>query len=149
LDDIDPKVRARIERDLFKQPLDEVWEQTQEFWKNRDPRQLRRAEQDSRHKMALTFRWYLGHSSRWARAGTPDRKRDYQVWCGASMGAFNSWVKGSWLEEQDARKVVDIARAMIHSALLLRRLQLASYLAPELEWENMTRVPEYSELLKL
>jgi trans-AT polyketide synthase, acyltransferase and oxidoreductase domains len=48
--------------------------------------------------MALVFRWYLGQSSRWANAGEPTRKLDYQVWRGPSMGAFNEWVKGSCLE---------------------------------------------------
>ncbi len=44
--------------------------------------------------MALVFRWYLGQSSRWANAGEPTRKVDYQVWCGPAMGAFNEWTQG-------------------------------------------------------
>ena len=52
--------------------------------------------------MALVFRWYLGQSSRWANAGEPTRKLDYQVWCGPAMGAFNEWAKGSFLEHAGA-----------------------------------------------
>src|SRR5438552_1506171 len=60
--------------------------------------------------MALTFRWYLGLSSRWANAGEPTRQVDYQVWCGPAMGAFNEWAKGSFLERPEKRRVVTVAR---------------------------------------
>ena len=56
--------------------------------------------------MALVFRWYLGLSSRWANAGEPTRKVDYQVWCGPAMGAFNEWTKGSFLEHRTAQRRV-------------------------------------------
>ncbi len=57
--------------------------------------------------MALVFRSYLGQSSRWAIQGTPDRKMDYQIWCGPAMGAFNQWVQNSFLEGPDHRKTPD------------------------------------------
>ena len=75
--------------------------------------------------MALTFRWYLGMTSRWARTGEADRKRDYQIWCGPSMGSFNDWVGGTWLEPLEARRVVDIAGAILHGAASLRRVETA------------------------
>ena len=58
--------------------------------------------------MALIFRWYLGLSSVWARDGLAGREMDYQVWCGPSMGAFNSWVKGTDLEPWKNRKVAEV-----------------------------------------
>jgi hypothetical protein len=77
--------------------------------------------------MALVFRWYLGLSSRWANAGVPDRKLDYQVWCGPSMGAFNEWAKGSFLEHAKNRTVVTVGLNLLYgAAVTLRRAQLRS-----------------------
>jgi trans-AT polyketide synthase/acyltransferase/oxidoreductase domain-containing protein len=30
--------------------------------------------------------------------GDETRRMDYQIWCGPAMGAFNDWVRGSFLE---------------------------------------------------
>ena len=38
-----------------------IWEQTRGYFRSRDPAQIERAERDPKHKMALVFRWYLGH----------------------------------------------------------------------------------------
>ena len=73
--------------------------------------------------MALIFRWYLGLSSNWANAGTPDRVLDYQIWCGPSMGAFNDWVKGTYLEHYENRKVADVAIQIMEGAAYLYRIQ--------------------------
>ncbi|MCZ2340222.1 MAG: PfaD family polyunsaturated fatty acid/polyketide biosynthesis protein [Bacteroidales bacterium] len=114
--------RAQVEKNLFRASYEEVWKQTREFWLNRDPTQLPRAETDPKHQMALVFRWYLGLSSRWANIGEPDRQVDYQIWCGPAMGAFNEWAKGSPLESPQHRTVVGIALNLLYGACLqLRR----------------------------
>ena len=116
-----------MEKTLFRLPLEEVWQQTREFFLRRDPAQVPKAESDAKHKMALVFRWYLGQSSRWANAGVPDRKVDYQVWCGPSMGAFNEWVRGSYLEQAKNRTVVAVALNLLYgAAITLRQMQLRS-----------------------
>jgi hypothetical protein len=74
--------------------------------------------------MALVFRWYLGMSSRWANAGEPSRKIDYQVWCGPAMGAFNEWVRGSFLEQPRQRRVTTVALNLLYGAAVLLRLQV-------------------------
>jgi len=125
MDDIPTKDREKIEKTFFKRTFADVWEGTREYWAGRDPAEVERAEKDPRHKMALTFRWYLGMTSRWARMGDSDRKRDFQIWCGPSMGLFNDWVRGTWLEPLEARKVVDIANAIMHGAAAVRRVELA------------------------
>ena len=96
-----------------KEPLPRRWKRSGRrraisSWQ-RDPAQVARADSDPKHKMALVFRWYLGLSSRWANAGEPSRKVDYQVWCGPAMGAFNEWTKGSFLEQPRNRRVVTVA----------------------------------------
>ena len=125
MEEIPTKDREKIEKTIFKRTFEDVWEGTRSYWSDRDPAEVERAERDGRHKMALTFRWYLGMTSRWARTGEADRKRDYQIWCGPSMGSFNDWVGGTWLEPLEARRVVDIAGAILHGAASLRRVETA------------------------
>jgi trans-AT polyketide synthase/acyltransferase/oxidoreductase domain-containing protein len=115
--------RGNIEKNLFRAPLTEIWDKTRAFFLQRDPAQVPRAESDPKHKMALVFRWYLGLSSRWANSGEPTRKLDYQVWCGPAMGAFNEWVKGSFLEQPRNRRVVTVAFNILYGAAVLLRLQ--------------------------
>jgi PfaD family protein len=122
LEEIPPAERAQLEKTVFRLPLAEVWEQTRQFFQRRDPSQLDRAARDPKHKMALVFRWYLGQSSRWANAGEPSRKIDYQVWCGPAMGAFNEWVRGSFLERPDERRVVTVGLNIMYGAALLLRV---------------------------
>ncbi len=131
--------RANIEKNLFRAPLAEIWDKTRAFFLQRDPSQLTRAESDAKHKMALVFRWYLGLSSRWANAGEPTRRLDYQVWCGPAMGAFNEWTKGSFLEQPPNRCVVTVAFNILYGSAVLLRLQtLRSQGLPLLrEWSRL------------
>jgi len=123
LETIPAPQRAMLERDLFRAPLEDVWRQTREFFLKRDPSQVERAEKEPKHLMALVFRWYLGHSSRWANAGEPSRQLDYQVWCGPAMGAFNEWTKDTFLEKPEERRVVPVALNILAGAAYLTRVQ--------------------------
>jgi PfaD family protein len=116
--------RGFLEKNLFRAPLEEIWEKTRAFFLQRDPAQVPRAESDPKHRMALVFRWYLGLSSRWANAGEPTRRLDYQVWCGPAMGAFNEWTKGTFLEQPRNRRVVTVAFNILYGAAVLLRLQM-------------------------
>jgi PfaD family protein len=125
LDALPDAERSQLEKNLFRVPVGEVWRQTREFFLKRDRAQVPKAEADPKHKMALVFRWYLGQSSRWANAGVPDRKIDYQIWCGPAMGAFNEWAKGSFLEQPANRTVVTVALNLLYgAAITLRQAQL-------------------------
>ncbi len=127
LDEIPPAERTKLERTVFGATLDDVWVQTQAYFRDVDPRQIERAASDPKHKMALVFRWYLGQSSHWANAGTAGRELDYQVWCGPAMGAFNAWVEGTALAEPSARRVVDVADALLDgTASWIRQADLAA-----------------------
>lgn len=122
IDTIPAAERLNLEKTIFRAPLEQVWDDTQTFWNARDPGQVERATHDPKHKLALVFRWYLGLSSRWANAGDPARKLDYQVWCGPSMGAFNQWVRGSFLENPDERKIRVIMMNILWGSAVLNRL---------------------------
>ena len=123
LDDIPADMVARIEREIFQRPLGDVWEETRGFFAARDAREVERAERDPKHKMALVFRWYIGLASHWAIRGIPERKMDYQIWCGPAMGAFNRWTKGSFLAELPNRSVVQIALNLLEGAAVITRAQ--------------------------
>jgi PfaD family protein len=124
LDELPTTERAALEKNLFRAPVEEIWGQTRVYFQERDPSQITRAERDSKHKMALVFRWYLGQSSRWANAGEPSRRLDYQVWCGPAMGAFNEWAKGSFLEQPRNRRVVTLALNLLYGAAVTLRVQM-------------------------
>lgn len=123
IDEIPISERKELEQKVFRKPLEEVWESCIEFFKERDPEQIERAKNNPHRKMALIFRWYLGLSSNWANAGTPDRILDYQIWCGPAMGAFNDWVKGTRLEHYENRRVADVAEQIMKGAAYLYRIQ--------------------------
>ncbi|MCO4745528.1 MAG: PfaD family polyunsaturated fatty acid/polyketide biosynthesis protein [Proteobacteria bacterium] len=123
ISEIPAATKQRIEKEIFKRTLEEEWASTAAFWKMRDPRELEKANRDPHHQMALIFRSYLGQASRWAIAGVPERRMDYQIWCGPAMGAFNAWAKDSFLEAPENRTVVQIAFNMLEGAAAITRAQ--------------------------
>jgi trans-AT polyketide synthase/acyltransferase/oxidoreductase domain-containing protein len=114
-------LRESIERDILRSPFEEEWGRTRAFFTHRDPRQVERAEKDPRHLMALVFRSYLGQSSKWSVNGVPDRRIDYQVWCGPAIGAFNRWTQGTFLEKPENRRTVTVARNLLVGACVVTR----------------------------
>ncbi len=121
-------IKIKLEKQLFQCSLKEIWNATRDFFEQRDRRQLERADTDPKHKMALIFRWYLGSSSRWPIIGDTHRRLDYQIWCGPAMGAFNHWVKGSFLESPEKRQCVQIALNLLEGAAkICRAQQLRNY----------------------
>ncbi|MEZ4237119.1 MAG: PfaD family polyunsaturated fatty acid/polyketide biosynthesis protein [Myxococcota bacterium] len=101
-------VRTRLEQQILRAPVAQIWASCEAYFAERDPAQLERAAQDPKHRMALVFRWYLGRSSRWAIAGEADRRTDLQVWCGPAIGAFNDWTRGTPLARPEARTAVAV-----------------------------------------
>ena len=123
LESIPAPIVQQLESSYFKASVSEIWTQTQRFFSSRDPQQVTKAERDPKHKMALLFRWYLGHASRWANSGDPDRRVDYQIWCGPAMGAYNQWVKNTPWEHHNARHCDEIALNILWGAAVLLRVR--------------------------
>jgi PfaD family protein len=131
IDEIPADQRANIEKNIFRMPLEDVWQQTEEYFTRADPRQVEKARANPRHKMALIFRWYIGNSSQWPITGEESRQIDYQIWCGPAMGAFNRWVAGSFLEAPEKRTVQQIALNLLEGAAhVTRAQQLRTYGLP-------------------
>jgi trans-AT polyketide synthase, acyltransferase and oxidoreductase domains len=118
---IPQKQKHLLERDFFRCSFDTEWERTKSFFNKRDPKQVERGKKDPKHRMALVFRSYLGQSSNWANTGDPERKIDYQIWCGPAMGAFNQWVKGSFLGNAENRQLVTVAKNLLFGASVIIR----------------------------
>jgi PfaD family protein len=143
IEDIPSAEREKLETTIFQRNLDDVWLECVKFFTERDPRQIERAEKSAKDKMALVFRWYLGLSSRWSNTGEKGREMDYQIWTGPSMGAFNDWVKGTYLESPANRKVADISLQIMKGAAYLMRIRSLEaqgfWLGPNLREYNPSR----------
>ncbi|KAF3886060.1 MULTISPECIES: PfaD family polyunsaturated fatty acid/polyketide biosynthesis protein [Nostocales] len=123
IDDIPSQEREKLEKQIFRKTLDQVWEETVTYLSQSNPEKLNKAVSNPKIKMAAIFKWYLGLSSRWSTGGEKGREVDYQVWCGPAIGSFNNWVGGSYLAEPTNRKVVDVAHHIMTGAAYLHRIQ--------------------------
>jgi trans-AT polyketide synthase/acyltransferase/oxidoreductase domain-containing protein len=134
-------MRTTIEKDMLRCSFDEAWSRTRDYFATCDPRQIERAEKDPKHKMALIFRSYLGQASLWAKKGIADRKIDYQIWCGPAMGAFNAWVKGSFLENVANRGTEIMAMNLLYGASRMLRMQWLSHQGVDFHFNTNTCNP--------
>ena len=116
--------QKNLAENFFRAPLDKVWQDTADYFQQRDPQQLAKAARDPKHHLALLFRTYLGKSSQWARHDDPEHRLDFQIWCGAAMGNFNTWVADSCLDPLPQRQVAPVAMNILFGAALLVRLNL-------------------------
>ncbi len=123
IEEIPTQEREKLEKQIFRNSLEAVWQETANYLSKRNPDKLTKAANNSKLKMALIFRWYLGLSSRWSNSGEKGREIDYQIWCGPAIGSFNDWVKGSYLSEVNNRQVVDVAHHILTGAAFLYRIQ--------------------------
>lgn len=123
IEDIPTQEREKLEKQIFRQSLAEVWSATVAYLSNKNPEKLAKAANNPKMKMALIFRRYLGLSSRWSSSGEKGREVDYQIWCGPAMGSFNDWVRGSYLAEPNNRRVVDVAENIMMGSAYLYRVQ--------------------------
>ena len=124
-DEIDEKSKQEIEAKFLQTSFQDAWESTRDFFqKANNLKEIEKAQNDPKHKMALVFRSYLGLSSKWAIQGDDRRKMDYQIWCGPAIGAFNQWVKGSFLESHENRKTAEIALNLLFGACISTRTSI-------------------------
>ncbi|MTJ07668.1 PfaD family polyunsaturated fatty acid/polyketide biosynthesis protein [Anabaena sp. UHCC 0204] len=123
IEDIPVAEKEKLERQIFRKSIAEVWEGTATYLSQKNPEKLGKAVNNPKLKMALIFRWYLGLSSRWSSTGEKGREVDYQIWCGPAMGGFNDWVRGSYLAEPHHRHVVDVADQIMNGTVFLYRIQ--------------------------
>ncbi|MGF7238810.1 MAG: PfaD family polyunsaturated fatty acid/polyketide biosynthesis protein [Frankia sp.] len=122
MEDIPDEDRTELEQRIFQRPLQDVWQDCVQFFSERDPEQIERAKDNSKRRMALTFRWYLGLASGWSIRGIPERLADYQIWCGPALGGFNQWVTATYLAAPANRRVADVATHIMRGAAFTSRV---------------------------
>jgi trans-AT polyketide synthase/acyltransferase/oxidoreductase domain-containing protein len=130
-EEIDATTRVRIERDYFGRSFERAYTESRSETMKSSPEEVEKAERDPRQKMALVFRWYLGHGMRLALAGEEGQRTNYQVFCGPALGAFNQWVKGTALEPWRQRNIDVIADRIMEGAAEMLSRQLCRLTAPE------------------
>ncbi len=124
-DDIDEKSKKEIEEKILQSSFKDSWNSTKAFFKKQgNMKEIENARNNPKHKMALVFKSYLGLSSQWAVNGDVNRKMDYQIWCGPAIGAFNQWVKDSFLEHYENRKTAEIALNLLLGACISLRVSM-------------------------
>ncbi len=125
LDEIDDKTKKQIQEKYFKRSFDEIYAETRQFFAERNPAEIEKAERNPKHKMALVFRWYFAHTTQLALTGSAEQKVDYQIHTGPALGAFNQWIKGSELEDWRNRHVDEIGLKLLNAtaSLLNQRLK--------------------------
>jgi trans-AT polyketide synthase/acyltransferase/oxidoreductase domain-containing protein len=149
IEDIPLAERQKLEKQVFRKTLAEVWEGTAAYLSQKNPEKLGKAVNNPKLKMALIFRWYLGLSSRWSSAGEKGREVDYQIWCGPAMGGFNDWVRGSYLAEPQNRRVVDVAYHIMTGAAFLYRIQSLKMQGMQIPEDYSQYCPENPQLLEM
>ncbi len=148
IDDIPVAEREKLEKTLFRTPLEDIWRETRAYFVRRDMRQVERAERDPKHRMALVFRWYLGQAAHWANNGDQSRKVDFQIWCGPAMGAFNEWATGSFLERPANRQVATVALNLLFGAAIQIRINALRCQGIPLPHETTRLEPLESDQIK-
>lgn len=109
----------KLEKEYFKASLSDIWTSCQAYLTEKNGQELEAAVKDDKKRMALVFRYYLGLSSKWAKEGQVDRVKDYQIWCGPSMGAFNHWASHNGLETWQSRTIAAITDTLVTETLNL------------------------------
>ena len=141
-DQIDDRSRKEIEEKYLMTGFEQAWLSTKDFFiKAGKTNEVEKARNDPRYKMALVFRSYLGLSSKWAIQGIPERKMDYQIWCGPAIGAFNQWVKGSFLEDYKNRHVAEVAMNLLYGACICIRASALRFQGIDIPVSAETPVP--------
>ncbi|WP_329213082.1 ACP S-malonyltransferase [Streptomyces sp. NBC_01485] len=129
LDAIDGRLRRTIEETYFRRGFDQVWKETREYYlRVGRSEEVKRAESDPKHLMALVFRWYFVHSTRLAMDGDDGERANFQIHTGPAMGAFNRFVRDTSLQDWRNRHVDAIAEALMNGAAEVLRDRLASIL---------------------
>jgi trans-AT polyketide synthase, acyltransferase and oxidoreductase domains len=123
LEALPPKELAWLESQVLRMPVHQAWEETKAYHARRSPRKVAQAEADPQLKMAMICRRYLFQCAQWARDGKSERKADFQIWCGPAMGAFNDWVRGSYLEKIGSRRVAEIGINLLEGSSAIQRAQ--------------------------
>ena len=124
LEDIDDRTRQQVEEKYFRRSFADIWQDCLGYW---PPAAIAEAERNPKQKMAYVFRWYFGLSGRLALQGVAERKVDFQIYCGPSMGAFNQWVAGGPFTDWRQRSVAAINLHLLEATAMKLQQSISRY----------------------
>lgn len=129
LNEIPAAIKTQLEEKYFQKSLDDIWRETKQYFQGKgDEKNIKMAEENAKHKMALVFRWYFGYTMRLAFAGDEKDKVNFQVHTGSALGAFNQWIKGTELESWRNRYVDKIAEKMMQATAELMTQRITRFI---------------------
>jgi PfaD family protein len=121
IDALPAKERGWLESQVFRDSIESAWARCRDHLVKSNSSQLEQVDRDPKQRMALLFRSYLFFGGQWAREGVEARRVDYRIWCGPAMGAFNDWVRGTFLELLGNRSVAAIGYNLLDGASCVTR----------------------------
>merc|ERR1711871_1000703 len=85
-------LKKKLEQKIFKKTFDKVWEDIVKQDKNelKSAGNIEKADVDPKLKLQLVCRSYLSQTLSWAQQDVKKRRMDMEIWCGPSMGSFNT-----------------------------------------------------------
>ena len=110
IEDIEEEVKEQLECSIYKTKLENILEEEKTYYKANSEKDYQRMIVDKKFQLLVVIQWYFRNSTKFAIEGIQERKIDYQIQCGKSLGAFNDWVKSTEYSLLNNRKVVDINR---------------------------------------
>nr|AAS47558.1 putative FMN-dependent oxidoreductase [symbiont bacterium of Paederus fuscipes] len=126
LEQLAPTVRKELQDKYFKRSFDDIYQETERYYRKASPAHIEKAERDPKLKMALIFRWYFVHTMRLALEGNHEQRTDYQIHTGPALGAFNRWVKDTPLEDWKNRDVTKMADYLMDACAEYLNKRIAS-----------------------
>jgi trans-AT polyketide synthase, acyltransferase and oxidoreductase domains len=111
IDELDEKIKVQLEQKYFKRSFAEIYDDCKAYY---PVKEIEKANENAKQKMAMIFKWYFGYGTHIAMAGDEANKVNFQVQCGKALGSFNQWVKGTELEKWQNRNVDKIAMKLLN-----------------------------------
>ncbi|MFJ8525107.1 ACP S-malonyltransferase [Bacillus cereus] len=109
ISEIDSKTRLYIEEKYFGKSFEEI---LQDELKKND-----RYRKNSKQELQIILKWYMEYAKGLAIQGKREQKVNFHIYCGPALGAFNEWVKDTYLENWRNRNVNGIAEKIMIEAV--------------------------------
>jgi trans-AT polyketide synthase/acyltransferase/oxidoreductase domain-containing protein len=117
LEEIPADVQKQLQERYFRRTFEQIWSDVTAYLGSTGRQhEVAAIEANPKQKMARIFKWYFAFTTQIALSGDEDKRVDFQVHTGPSLGAFNQWLKGTELESWRARHVDDIADRLMTAA---------------------------------
>ncbi len=116
LDELAPETCEELERDYFRERLDEVIARVKTY-SRKGLGKPERSATHRKHEMGLVFREYYRRCAEAALRGDVSRRVEFQVHTGPALGSLNQQLAGTELENWRSRRVDGLAEHLLQGAL--------------------------------